>query len=118
MERDDYEYQETPVKNKGKSKGRKGNVPPKTYTVPDLINEGDYSDVKAPGSAKQGSGKGSKGWRAKNKSGSPDNQGMGPGPVKYQAPKNVGKASIDELPGQMTKPVPVPKKPGAPRKGK
>jgi hypothetical protein len=121
MERDDYEYQETPVKNKGKSSGRKGNVAPKTYTVPDLINEGDYSNVKAPKGDSNSGGPGTKGragWRAKNKSGSPDNQGMGPGPVKYQAPKNVGKASIDELPGQMTKPVPVPKKPGAPRKGK
>lgn len=109
MKRDDYEYQETPVKNPGKSRGRKGNVAPKTYAVPNLINEGDYSNVKAPGSAKQGSGKGRAGWRPKYKSGSPDNQGMGPGPVKYQAPKNVGKGSISDLPGQYTK---VPKSGG------
>lgn len=101
--RDDYEYEETPVKNPGKSKGRKGNVPPKTYVVPDLINEGDYSDVKAPASAKQGSGKSY--GNTKYKTGSPDGQN-----VKYQAPKNVGKSSISELPGQMTKAIPVPKK--------
>ncbi len=102
MERDDYEYQETPVKNKGKSSGRKGNVAPKTYTVPDLIVEGDYSNVAAPGSAKQGSGKGSKGWRAKYSSGSSAVQGEGPGPVKYQAPRDAGAMSISELPGQYT----------------
>ena len=109
MKRDDYEYQETPVKNPGKSRGRKGNVAPKTYAVPNLMNEGDYSNVKAPSAAKQGSGKGSKGWRAKNKSGSPAVQGDGPGPVKYQAPKNVGKMSISDLPGQY---VGVPKSGG------
>lgn len=98
----DPEYAETRVKNPGKSRGRKGNVPPKVYAVPDLINEGDYKDVKAPKSAKQGGGKGRAGWRPKYKSGSPDNQGMGPGPVKYQPPKNVGKASISDLPGQYT----------------
>jgi hypothetical protein len=113
MERDDYEYEETPVKNPGKSKGRKGNVPPKTYTVPDLINEGDYSNVKAPKGNSNSGGPGTKGragWRPKYKSGSPDGQN-----VKYQPPKNTGKASIDELPGQMTKPVPVPKKKGMPK---
>lgn len=97
MKRDDYEYQETPVKNPGKSRGRKGNVPPKVYAVPDLINEGDYKDVKAPKSAKQGSGKGSGYTKTKYKSGSPDGQN-----VKYQPPKNVGKASISDLPGQYT----------------
>jgi hypothetical protein len=110
MKRDDYEYQETPVKNPGKSRGRKGNVAPKTYVVPNLMNEGDYSNVKAPSAAKQGSGKAaSKGYRAKNKSGSSAVQGDGPGPVKYQAPKNVGKMSISDLPGQY---VGVPKSGG------
>jgi hypothetical protein len=105
MKRDDYEYEETPVKNPGKSKGRKGNVAPKTYVVPNLINEGDYSNVKAPKGDSNSGGPGTKGragWRPKYKSGSPDNQGMGPGPVKYQAPKNVGKGSISDLPGQYT----------------
>lgn len=102
MERDDYEYQETPVKNKGKSGRRKGNVAPKTYAVPNLIVEGDYSNVTAPGSAKQGSGGGSKGFRAKYRSGSPAVQGEGPGPVKYQAPRDAGAMSISDLPGQYT----------------
>lgn len=101
--RDDYEYEETPVKDSGKSKGRKGNVPPKTYVVPDLINEGDYKDVK-PGKKTHGGGKGSQYRKTKYKSGSPDGQN-----VKYQAPKNVGKSAIDELPGQYTK---VPKSGG------
>lgn len=110
MERDDYEYQETPVKRVGKSKGRKGNVAPKTYAVPDLMNEGDYSNVKAPSAAKQGSGKAaSKGFRAKYKSGSPAVQGDGPGPVKYQAPKNAGAMTVSDLPGQY---VGVPKSGG------
>jgi hypothetical protein len=105
MKRDDYEYQETPVKNPGKSRGRKGNVAPKTYAVPNLINEGDYSNVKAPKGSSNSGGPGTKGragWRAKYKSGSPAVQGDGPGPVKYQAPKNVGKMSISDLPGQYT----------------
>jgi hypothetical protein len=97
----DNDYSQTRVKNSGKSKGRKGNVAPKTYTVPDLIVEGDYTNVKAPGSAKQGSG-GGKGWRAKYRSGSSAVQGEGPGPVKYQAPRDTGAMSISELPGQYT----------------
>lgn len=104
--RDDYEYEETPVKKVGKSKGRKGNVPPKTYVVPDLINEGEYVDTKVSNTKSGGKGgKGNQYTKTKNKTESPDGQN-----VKYQAPKNVGKASIDELPGQMTKPIPVPKK--------
>ena len=108
MKRDDYEYQETPVKNPGKSRGRKGNVAPKTYVVPDLINEGDYKNDK-PGKLKHGGGKGSQYRKTKYKSGSPAVQGEGPGPVKYQAPKNVGKMSISDLPGQY---VGVPKSGG------
>lgn len=98
----DADYAETRVKNSGKSKGRRGNVAPKTYTVPDLIVEDDYSNVAAPGSAKQGSGGGSKGWRAKYRSGSPAVQGEGPGPVKYQPARDAGAMSISELPGQYT----------------
>jgi hypothetical protein len=92
----DPDYAETPVKNKGKSKGRKGNVPPKVYTVPDLINEGNYDNVK-PGKRTHGGGKGNQYTKTKYKSGSPDGQN-----VKYQAPKNTGKAAINELPGQYT----------------
>jgi hypothetical protein len=102
MKRDDYEYEETPVKNPGKSRGRKGNVPPKTYVVPDLIKEGTYVDTKVTNTKSGGKGGNGKGWRAKYKSGSPAVQGDGPGPVKYQAPRNVGKSSISELPGQYT----------------
>lgn len=103
--RDDYEYEETPVKNPGKSKGRKGNVAPKTYVVPDLINEGNYVDTKVTNTKSGGKGgKGNKYTKTKYKSGSPDGQN-----VKYQAPKNVGKSAIDELPGQYTK---VPKSGG------
>jgi len=102
MKRDDYEYEETPVKNPGKSRGRKGNVAPKTYVVPDLINEGEYVDTKVTNTKSGGKGGNGKGWRAKYKSGSPAVQGDGPGPVKYQAPRNVGKSSISELPGQYT----------------
>lgn len=99
----DPDYAETRVKNPGKSKGRKGNVAPKTYAVPNLMNEGDYSNDKAPSAAKQGSGNAaSKGYRAKNKSGSPAVQGDGPGPVKYQSPKNAGAMSISDLGGQYT----------------
>lgn len=108
----DPDYAETRVKKVGKSKGRKGNVAPKTYVVPDLINEGDYKDVKAPKGDSNSGGPGTKGragWRAKYKSGSPAVQGDGPGPVKYQAPKNVGKATISDLPGQY---VGVPKSGG------
>ncbi len=97
----DPDYAETPVKNKGKSRGRKGNVAPKTYSVPNLINEGNYDSVK-PGKRTHGGGKGAQYRKTKYKSGSPAVQGDGPGPVKYQAPRNVGKMSISDLPGQYT----------------
>jgi hypothetical protein len=100
----DADYAETRVKNPGKSKGRKGNVAPKTYTVPDLIVEGDYSNVTIPKDSNSGGPgtAGRAGWRAKYRSGSSAVQGEGPGPVKYQAPKNVGAMSISDLPGQYT----------------
>ena len=97
----DPDYAETRVKNPGKSKGRKGNVAPKTYAVPNLINEGNYDSVK-PGKLKHGGGKGSQYTKTKYKSGSPAVQGDGPGPVKYQSPKNVGTMSISDLGGQYT----------------
>jgi hypothetical protein len=100
----DPDYAETRVKSPGKSKGRKGNVAPKTYAVPNLMNEGDYSNVKVPKDNNSGGPgtAGRAGWRAKYKSGSSAVQGEGPGPVKYQAPKNVGKMSISDLGGQYT----------------
>lgn len=96
----DPDYAETPVKNKGKSRGRKGNVAPKTYAVPDLIKEGNYSMVPSRPNKPSTGGGGYK--KTKYKSGSPAVQGEGPGPVKYQAPRNAGKMSISDLPGQYT----------------
>lgn len=106
----DPDYSETRVKNSGKSKGRKGNVAPQTYTVPDLIVEGDYSNVTIPKDNNNGgSGSaGAAGGRAKYRSGSPAVQGEGPGPVKYQPPRDAGKMSISDLPGQETRAIPVP----------
>ena len=101
----DPDFAETPVKNKRKSSGRKGNVPPKTYTVPDLVNEGTYVSERAEN---QPTGGGyAKGWRPRkaNTTQTPEGQN-----VKYQPPRDAGKSSISELPGQMTKPIPVPKK--------
>lgn len=105
--RDDYEYEETPVKKVGKSKGRKGNVAPKTYVVPDLINEGEYVDTKVSNTKSGGKGGNGSGWkpRPENATQSPEGQN-----VKYQPPRGGGKPSISELPGQMTKAIPVPKK--------
>ena len=99
MEREDYEYQETPVKNPGKSSGRKGNVAPKTYAVPDLIVEGEYVDTKVSNTKSGGKGGNGKGWkpRPENATQSPEGQD-----VKYQAPRGGGAPSISELPGQYT----------------
>lgn len=106
----DPAFAETPVKRAGKSKGRKGNVAPKTYAVPDLINEGTYVSER---SEKQSTGGGyAKGWKPRPEHTSQTAEGQ---TVKYQAPRGGGKSSISELPGQMTGPVPVPKKPGAPK---
>ena len=112
----DSDYSQTRVKKTRKSNGRKGNVPPKTYTVPDLINEGDtYPDHTAVKVGKQQTSGGIKaGWRprASNATQTPEGQNVKYQPVK---PASRGRAAIDELPGQMTGPVPVPKKPGAPK---
>jgi hypothetical protein len=105
----DADYAETRVKNPGKSKGRKGNTPPSTYKIPDLINEGEYVDTTVSNTNSGGPGSaGAAGWRAKYKSGSPAVQGEGPGPVKYQPPRDAGKMSISDLPGQETRAIPVP----------
>jgi hypothetical protein len=105
----DRDFAETPVKNKRKSNGRKGNVPPKTYVVPNLINDGDTSsdNFTAKVNKQQVSGGRKAGWkpRPENATQTPEGQN-----VKYQAPRGGGKSTISELPGQMTGPVPVPKK--------
>lgn len=95
----DPEYSETRVKNSGKSKGRKGNVEPKVYAVPDLVNEGDYVDTKVSNTKSGGKGGNGSGWkpRPENASASPEGQS-----VKYQAPRGGGAMSISELPGQYT----------------
>ena len=94
----DPAFAETKVKNPGTSRGRKGNVAPKTVSVPNLINEGTYVDTKVGNSNSGGPGpKGRSGWVAKYKTGSPDGQN-----VKYQPPKNAGKMMVSDLPGQYT----------------
>ena len=52
----DTTFDITPVKNPGTSKGRKGNVPPKTYNVPNLINEGSYVNTKVSNTNSGGPG--------------------------------------------------------------
>jgi len=95
----DPDYAETRVKNPGKSKGRKGNVAPKTYVVPDLIVEGEYVDTKVSNTKSGGKGGNGKGWkpRPENATQSPEGQN-----VKYQAPRGGGAPSIRDLPGQYT----------------
>lgn len=97
----DADYAETRVKNSGKSKGRKGNVAPKTYTVPDLIVEGDYSNVTIPKDSNSGgpgtAGRG--GWKPRPESATQSPEGQN---VKYQAPRGGGSPSVSELPGQYT----------------
>lgn len=92
----DPDFAETRVKTPGKSRGRKGNVPPKAYSVPNLVNEGSYTTDKL--AKQQTSGAYAAGWKPRYKTGSPDNQ-----TVKYQAPRDVGQSAISTLPGQYTK---------------
>jgi hypothetical protein len=95
----DPAYAQTRVKSSGKSNGRSGSAAPKTYNVPNLINEGNYNVGKPAKS--QVSGGRAAGWRprASNSSQTPEGQN-----VKYQAPKpaSSGLASVKELPGQYT----------------
>jgi len=91
----DPDYAETKVKNPGTSKGRKGNVMPKTVSVPNLINEGTYVDTKPRKT--HGGGKG-----AQFKS-SGVNAPKNPIEAIYNtAPKKPGKMTISELSGQYT----------------
>ena len=96
-----------PGKKAGKPKAQK--VPPKSYPKQkEAPNEDVYPDVK-PAKGKQGSG-GGKGWKSSGVQAPAD-------PIKaiYDTPpKNPGKSSIDELPGQLTGPVKVPSKPKPP----
>ena len=93
----DVSYDITPVKNPGKSKGHKGTAPSKTPSIPNLMNPGTYTIAKPAG--QQTSGGYAAGWKpqAGRTSQSPAGQES-----KYQAPRNVGKASISDLPGQYT----------------
>lgn len=94
----DPEYAETKVKNPGKSKGRKGNVAPKTFSVPNLINEGSYTIDKP--AKQQTSGAYAAGWKPRSGRTSQSPEGQN---VKYQAPRDVGQSAVSTLPGQYTK---------------
>ena len=75
------------------------------------INEGTYPESYSfvvDDNRSGGAGGDGAGWRPRpvNNTQSPEGQN-----VKYQPPRGGGKMAISELPGQMTGPVPVPKKP-------
>ena len=75
------------------------------------VNEGTYpssysfvvDDNRSGGSGGNGAG-----WRPRPENATQTPEGQN---VKYHPPRGGGKSSISELPGQMTGPVPVPKKP-------
>ena len=94
----DPDYAETKVKNPGTSKGRKGNVMPKSVSVPNLINEGTYVDTKP--AKQQTSGAYAAGWKPRSGRTSQSPEGQN---VKYQPPRDVGQSAISALPGQYTK---------------
>lgn len=80
------------------------------------INEGTYVDTTVSNTKSGGKGGNGAGWRSSGVQAPAD-----PISAIYDTPaKNPGKSSIDELPGQYTKPIPVPAKPKkpAPKKGK
>jgi len=93
----DVSYDITPVQHPGKSKGHKGTAPSKTPSVPNLINPGTYSIAKPAG--QQTSGGYSAGWKPRAGRTSQSVEGQN---VKYQAPRDTGKSSISDLPGQYT----------------
>lgn len=94
----DTTFDITPVKNPGKSKERKGNVPPKTYVVPNLINEGSYPNTKVSNTNSGGPGTVGK-TEYKPSGAKAPAAGQG---VQYVGSKKPGKSSISELPGQYT----------------
>lgn len=109
---------ESPIPGKKAGKPKAQKVPPKKYPKQKSApNEDVYPDV-LPVSGKQGNGKGSK----HNQSSGIQAPGDAIKAIYETPPKNPGKAkaSIDELPGQPTKPVKVPSKPKPPpmKKGK
>ena len=94
----DPDYAETKVKNPGTSKGRKGNVMPKTVSVPNLMNEGTYVNTKP--AKQQTSGGYAAGYKPRSGRTSQRPEGQN---VKYQPPRDVGQSAISALPGQYTK---------------
>ena len=74
------------------------------------INEGTYVDTTVSNTKSGGKGGDGAGWRSSGVQAPAD-----PISAIYDTPaKNPGKSSIDELPGQYTKPIPVPAKPKKP----
>jgi len=94
----DTTFDITPITDYGKSKERKGNVPPKTYSVPNLINPVTYVNTKVSNTNSGGPGTVGK---AEYKPSGVKAPAAGQG-VQYVGAKNPGKSSISELPGQYT----------------
>lgn len=94
----DPAFAETKVKTPGTSRGRKGNVAPKTYAVPNLINSGSYA-IDAKPAKQQTSGGYAAGYKPRSGRTSQSPEGQN---VKYQAPRDVGQSAISALPGQYT----------------
>jgi hypothetical protein len=70
------------------------------------INEGTYVDTAVSNTKSGGKGGDGAGWRSSGVQAPAD-----PISAIYDTPpKNPGKMTISELPGQYTKPIPVPKK--------
>ena len=70
------------------------------------INEGTYVDTAVSNTKSGGKGGNGAGWRSSGVQAPAD-----PISAIYDTPaKNPGKMAISELPGQYTKPIPVPKK--------
>ena len=70
------------------------------------INEGTYVDTAVSNTKSGGKGGDGAGWRSSGVQAPAD-----PISAIYDTPaKNPGKMAISELPGQYTKPIPVPKK--------
>lgn len=88
----------TPTKLKMKKSTKK--------VVKTEINEGTYVDTKVNNTRSGGGGSNGKGYSSSGVQAPAD-----PISAIYDTPaKNGGKMAISELPGQYTKPIPVPKK--------
>ena len=78
-----------------------------TKVVKTEINEGTYVDTAVSNTKSGGKGGDGAGWRSSGVQAPAD-----PISAIYDTPpKNPGKMAISELPGQYTKPIPVPVKP-------